>query len=101
MKHAGREKRKAKVVRLWQKHYPDVTVEDVARLTGFSYRTIYRYLEEAGEPLPPRRFRQLDMNKVKRAHKLFAIHKKKAKVARIMGMTRQRITAYLKMEIPD
>lgn len=100
-KHAGREKRKAKVVRLWQKHYPDITVPEVEQLTGLSYRTIYRYLQEAGEPLPPRRFRQVDMNKVRRAHALFKKHGKKAKVARIMGLTRRTITTYLKMEIPD
>lgn len=99
MKHAAREERKAKVVRIWQKHYPDITVAEVEKLTGWSYRTIYRYLQEADQPLPPKRVRQVDMNKVKRAHVLFKKHGKKAKVARIMGMSRRQITTYLKMEI--
>lgn len=98
-KHKAREKRKAKVLRIWKKHYPDIKVEDVANLTGLSYRTIYRYLSEAGQPLPPKKSRQLDTDKVKRAHHLFAKHGKKAKVARIMKMSRQRINAYLKMKV--
>lgn len=100
MKHAAREQRKKQVVRIWEKHHPEITVEDVAKLVGQSYRTIYRYLEEAGQPLPPKKpTRQIDMAKVKRAHELYAVYGKKAKVARIMGMSRQRITAYLKMSV--
>lgn len=99
MKHPAREKRKRDVVKLWETHYPDITVEEVEKLTGLSYRTIYRYLSESGQPLPPKRVRQIDMSKVARAHALFKKHGKKAKVARIMGMSRRRITSYLKMEI--
>ena len=101
MKHAAREKRKAKVVKIWKAHYPDITVREVEKLTGFSYRTIYRYLKESDQPLPPRRFRQVDMGQVKRAHVLFEKHQKKAKVARIMEMSRRQISTYLKMEIPS
>jgi len=100
MKHEAREQRKAKVIRIWEKHYPNITVEDAAKLTGQSYRTIYRYLQESGQPLPPKKpTRQIDKGKVKRAHELYAVYGKKAKVARIMGMSRQRITAYLKMSL--
>ena len=100
MKHAAREQRKAKVVRIWEQHYPKITVEEVARLTGQSYRTIYRYLREAGQPLPPKKPRRtIDMAKVKRAHALYAVYGKKTEVARIMGMGRHQIDKYLKMSL--
>lgn len=100
MKHAACEKRKAQVIQIWEKHYPNITVEDVTRLTGQSYRTIYRYLQEAGQPLPPKKpTRTIDKEKVKQAHALYRIHKNKAKVARIMKMSRRHIYTYLKMEV--
>lgn len=101
MKHAARAKRKAKVVRIWEKYYPDITVSEVEKLTGFSYRTIYRYLKESDQPLPPKSVRKTDMQKVKRAHVLFEKHQKKAKVARIMEMSRQQVSTYLKMKLPE
>lgn len=100
MKYAAREKRKAKVVRIWEKHYPNITVADVEQLTGYSYRTIYRYLSEAGQPLPPKKAtRTTDMEKVKQAHELYRVHRNKVEVSRIMGMSRRQIYTYLKMEI--
>lgn len=99
-KHQAREKRKAKVIQIWKRHYPDITVEDVANLTGQSYRTIYRYLCEAEQPLPPKKpTRTIDIMKVRRARRLYAIHGKKAKVARIMQMSRWQIDKYLKMDV--
>ena len=100
MKHQARQERVEKVVRIWEAHYPDITVEEVERLTGWSYRTIYRYLQEAGQPLPPKRTKQTDMGKVRRAHVLFEKHGKKAKVARLMKMSAKQIGRYLKMN-PD
>lgn len=102
MKHVEREKRKARLVRLWEQHYPDISVESAARVVGFSSRTVYRYLKEAGQPLPPRKPRRvIDMEKVKRAHALYAQYGQKTKVARVMGMHRSQIEKYLKMDIPD
>ena len=98
MKHEAREKRKQNVVRIWEQHYPNITVEKIEELTGLSYRTIYRYLHEAGLPLPPKRTRQIDMRKVKRAHKLLAKHGKVAKVAQIMNMSRRQINRYLNIK---
>ena len=98
-KHAEREKRLARLVRLWEKEYPNITVEGAARLVGLSYRTVYRYLKEAGQPLPPRKPRRIDMAKVKRAHALYEQYGMKTKVARLMGMSRSQIEKYLKMEI--
>lgn len=99
-KHADREKRLKKLVRVWEKHYPNITVAGAARLVGLSYRTVYRYLKEAGQPLPPRKPRRVtDMEKVKQAHQLYEEYGMKTKVARIMGMSRSQIEKYLKMEI--
>lgn len=100
MKHQAREKRKTKVVRIWEKHYPNITVEKVARLTGWSYRTIYRYLQEAGQPLPPKKpTRTIDMEKVKQAHQLYKVYGKKTEVAKNMGMSRWQIDKYLKISL--
>lgn len=99
-KHKEREKRRARVVKVWEKHYPNITVSGAARLVGLSYRTVYRYLKEAGQPLPPKKpARTIDMAKVKRAHALYEQHGMKTKVARIMGMHRTQIEKYLKMTI--
>lgn len=100
MKHAAREKRKAEVVRIWEKYYPHITVEKMEDLTGLSYRTIYRYLDEAGCRLPPKRQKQIDMGKVKRAHELFDKHGQKTEVARIMKMSYSQIRRYLNI-IPE
>lgn len=98
MKHQTKAKRKAEVIRIWEERYPNVTVEEVARIVNLCERTIYRYLNEASQPLPPRKpRRKMDMNKVRRAHELFKIHENKAKVARIMKMSRVQIDTYLKM----
>lgn len=99
MKHEAREKRKQEVVKIWKERYPDITVAEMEKLTGLSYRTIYRYLQEAGCPLPPKRKKQIDMRKVKRAHKLYDKHGKVAKVARIMNMSKRQIHRYLKIKI--
>lgn len=102
MKHVGREKRKAKVVRIWEQHYPNISVEGAARIVGLSARTVYRYLRETEQLLPPRKPRRvMNMEKVKRAHALYAQYGQKTKVARVMGMHRSQIEKYLKMEIPD
>jgi len=98
--HADRAKRLKKLVRVWEKHYPHITVESAARLVGLSYRTVYRYLKEAGQPLPPRKpRRKIDMEKVKQAHRLYEQYGMKTKVARLMGMSRSQIEKYLKMDI--
>ena len=99
MKHAAREKRKQKVVGIWEKHYPDISVEEMEGLTGYSYRTIYRYLQESGCRLPPKKQKQIDPLKVKRAHALYHKHGKVAKVARIMGMSSRQIHRYLKISL--
>ena len=100
MKHEARKKRKEKVVRIWQQHYPNITVAEVSRVTGWSYRTIYRYLQEADQPLPPKKpTRTIDMEKVKQAHELYAVYGKKTEVARLMKMSRWQIDKYLKMSL--
>ena len=100
MKHVKREKRQDHVVRIWEEHYPNITVEGAARLVGLSTRTVYRYLKESGQPLPPRKPRRvLDMEKVKQAHALYEQYGQKTKVARVMGMHRTQIEKYLKIEI--
>lgn len=102
MKHQAREARKAEVVSIWEQHYPHITVEKVCEMTGLSYRTIYRYLEESGQPLLPKQAtRKIDMEKVKRAHELFSEHGNKSQVARIMGMSRHQIIHYLKLPVDD
>lgn len=102
MKHVQREKRRDKVVRIWETHYPNITVKGAARLVGLSERTVYRYLEESGQPLPPRKQRRvIDMAKVKRAHALYEEYGMKTQVARIMDMSRSQIEKYLKMDIPS
>lgn len=95
MKHPARKKRKAQVKRIWEKHYPNITVEKVAKMMGLSYRTIYRYLQETGCTLPPKSVRRIDMNQVKRAHELFDEHGQKTKVAQIMKMSYSQIRRYL------
>ena len=99
-KHVEREKRLNRVVRIWEQHYPNITVAGAARLVGLSYRTVYRYLKEAGQPLPPKTPRRtIDMEKGKVAHTLYTQYGKKSEVARIMGMSRWQIDKYLKIEI--
>jgi len=100
VKHVAREARKSEVVAIWEQHYPDITVKKVCEMTGLSYRTIYRYLEESGQPLLPKQAtRHTDIEKVRHAHRLFAEHGNKSKVARMMGMSRHQIIRYLKMSI--
>ena len=99
MKHEAREKRKQEAVKIWEERYPDITISEMEQLTGWSYRTIYRYLQEAGCPLPPKRKKQIDMRKVKRAHKLYKKHGKVATVAQIMDMSERQIHRYLKIKI--
>jgi predicted DNA-binding transcriptional regulator AlpA len=96
MKHQAREERKAEVIGIWEKHYPNITVAEVVRRTGFGERVIYQYLREAGLPLPQKRSRRVDMKQVRRAHRLFEKHGSKAEVARRMNISRQRVGYYLK-----
>lgn len=105
MKHRSREERKQKVIGIWEAKYPDVTVAGVAKQVGLSDRTVYRYLSEAGQPLPPKRkkagTRKIDRSKVRRAHALYSEHRNKAKVARIMVMSAKQIGRYLKMSVEE
>ena len=74
----------------------DLNLTEVSRMTGWSYRTIYRYLQEADQPLPPKKpARTIDMAKVKQAHELYAVYGKKTEVARLMKMSRWQIDKYL------
>ena len=99
MKHQEREKRKAQVVTMWEQHYPNITVSEVSELTGLGERVIYDYLKEAGQPLPPKKYRQVDTEQVHRAHDLFAEYGNKSKVGKVMGISRQLVTYYLKKRI--
>lgn len=99
MKHPAREKRKQQVIDFYNARYPHISIADIEKETGHSYRTIYRYLSEAGLPLPPRKQRQVDIDKVRQAHKLYAEHQNKSKVARIMKMSPRQIGRYLDMSV--
>ena len=99
MKHASREARKARVVAIWSERYPNISVSAVSELTGFSERVIYDYLKESGQPLPPRRFRQVDIDLLRRVHELYSEIGNKAEVGRILGMSRARVGYYLNKEI--
>ncbi len=99
MKHVAREERKARVVAIWSERYPNISVSEVSELTGFGERVIYDYLKESGQPLPPRRFREVDVDLVRRVHELYAETGNKAEVGRILDMSRARVGYLLKKEI--
>ena len=87
------------VVEYFDRQYPDVTAAAIARHFQIDTRRVYRYLKDAGRKFAPKPKRQIDMEKVRRAHRLYAHIQNKSEVARIMGMSRSRITEYLKMEV--
>ena len=99
MKHPAREKRKQQVIDIYNTRYPNITIADIEKETGHSYRTIYRYLNEVGLPLPLKKVTQTDMDKVRRAHQLYDKHQNKAKVGRIMGVSPRQIGRYLEISI--
>lgn len=96
MKHVGREQRKLEVIEIWESRYPNISVSEVSELTGLGERVIYDYLKESGQPLPPRRFRQVDVDLLRRVHELYSECGSKAEVGRILDMSRARVGYYLK-----
>ena len=99
MKHEGREQRKLEVIEIWESRYPNISVSEVSELTGLGERVIYDYLKESGQPLPPRRFRQVDVDLLRRVHELYSECGSKAEVGRILDLSRSRVGYLLKKEI--
>lgn len=87
------------VIKAWQRDYPDVSVKGLATRFGVSERQIYRYLKVGGIVLPPQKRRQLDMNKVRRAKRLYSELGNKSEVARQMKCSVTQVSRYLKVVI--
>ena len=65
-----------------------------------SERQIYRYLKAVGIVLPPQKRKQMDMNKVRRAKRLYDELGNKSEVARRMECSVTQIYRYLKVLTP-
>ena len=91
--------RAEKVVKYWDDNSGDVTLSDLSAAFGISERTARRYLKSAGRQLPPQQRRQLDMEKVERAHRLFSVSGNKSEVARQMGCAVSQVWRYLQIPV--
>lgn len=87
------------VIKAWECEYPDVSVKGLATRFGLSERQIYRYLKSGGIVLPPQKRRQMDMNKVRRAKRLYSELGNKSEVARQMKCSRRQIGRYLAVSL--
>lgn len=93
--------RREAVIKAWEREYPDVSVKGLATRFGVSERQIYRYLKDAGIVLPPQKRRQMDMNKVRRAKRLYGELGNKSEVARRMKCSVTQVSRYLKVLTPS
>lgn len=88
-----------KVISYFDERYPNIKVSEIAMHFGISERTVRRYLKGSGRQLPPQQRKQMDMEKVKQAHALYASLNNKAAVARAMGCSAMQVSRYLKIPI--
>ena len=93
--------RAEKVVKYWDDNSGDVTLSDLSAAFGISERTARRYLKSAGRQLPPQQRRQMDMNKVRRAKRLYSELGNKSEVARQMKCSRRQIGRYLAVSLEN
>lgn len=89
------------VIKAWECAYPDVSVKGLATRFGISERQIYRYLKVGGIVLPQQKRRQMDMNKVRRAKRLYSELGNKSEVARQMKCSRRQIGRYLAVSLEN
>ena len=91
--------RAEQVIRYWDLKSGQVSLSELSSEFGISERTVRRYLKSAGRELPPQKRRQIDIEKVRRAHCLFAEHENKSEVARQMGCSVSQVWHYLQIPV--
>lgn len=91
--------RAEKVINYWDSTSGAATLSDLAARFGISERTARRYLKSAGRELPPQKRRQTDLEKVRRAHRLYSELGNKSEVARQMKCSRRQVGRYLQLAV--
>ncbi|MDE2674714.1 MAG: DeoR family transcriptional regulator [Paracoccaceae bacterium] len=93
--------RAEQVVSYWDEKSGKATLSELSQRFGISERTARRYLNAAGRSLPPQKRRQIDMEKVREAHRLYSELGNKSAVARAMNCSRRQVGRYLQIAIDE